>query len=535
MTRRKSKHNFSYNYPHPSPQYPGAIGTIQANQTNTAALVSYINSINQFQTWTRDQTYENLYINESTVASAVDAFAVMVSEAYNYIDAKYTNKSQSFLKKIKEKLLLGDKNLTEQMTFEANEIASDMNIEEVYEAYAAIAMMNGNTLLEKKKNLSLSVIPNARATIIDRLDRIGQASKDINDLITEANYLVIDEGLETERILNKDQFFIIKYRETPLLVEDSKGRYTFGIYSISPLRRAIIPVWYKNSAIANDALWRARAVPREHHQLAADAFSTKFYQGQGRNSVAQIEAAQTAALNALSSYKNAMTYQAPDQMYITLDNVTIDTVEPKSTSYMRANELIEQMNQEIYSAMNLPQSVVKGVSGSNYASELIISSYASTKVKQMAKKISNVLLTVIKERLLVINSKFPVDQLDIKISFTLANSRLENYKIAQVMASMGTYYANEIREETDHEPFPEDLNVLVDTANKLTPATDEMTQLGQLGEAPTNPNNPPAVNNGGQQLSSDGSVNYPTTTHSAATQPTDSADAIYKTSTTPKK
>jgi len=530
MTRKKSKHNFSYFYQRTIPQYPGALGTIQENQTNTAALVSYINSINRFHTWTRDQTYENLYINEAPIASAVDSFAVMVSEAYNYIDAKYTNKSQSFLKKIKEKLLLGDKALTERMTFEANEMASTMNIEEIYESYAAIAMLNGNAFIEKKKNLSLSIIPNARVTILDKLERLNQASKDINDLITEANYLVIDEGRDTERVLKKDQFFIIKFRETPLLVEDAKGRYTFGIYSISPLRRAIIPVWYKNTAIANDALWRAKSVPREHHKLAADAFADKFYTG---TPAAKIAAAQSAAINALSSYKEAVTSQAPDQMYITLDNVTIEMVEPMSTSYMRANELIEQMNQETYSAMNLPQSVVKGVSGSNYASELIISSYASTKVKQMARKISNVLLVVIKERLLVINSKFPVDQLDIKISFTLANSRLEQFKIAQVMASMGTYYANEIREVTDHEPLPDDLNKLIDTSNKLTPATDEA--MGELGASPTDPNNPPAINNGGQQLSSDGSVNYPTTSHSAQTQPTDSGDAIYKTSTTPKK
>ena len=527
MTRKKSKHNFSYNYPHTNPQYPGALGTIQENQTNTAALVSYINAINKFHTWTRDQTYENLYINEAPIASAVDSYAVMVSEAYNYIDAKYVNKSQSFLKKIKEKLLLGDKSLTDQMTFEANEIANDMNIEEVYESYAAIAMMNGNAFIEKKKNLSLSVIPNARVTILDKRSRLNQASVDINDLITEANFLVIDEGLSTERILNKDQFFIIKFRETPLLVEDAKGRYTFGIYSISPLRRAIVPVWYKNTAIANDALWRNKAVPREHHQLSADAFSDKFYQG---TPTARIAAAQSAALNALSDYKTAMSSQAPDQMYITLDNVTIDVVEPTSTSYMRANELIEQMNQETYSAMNLPQSVVKGVSGSNYASELIISSYTSTKVKQMAKKISNVLLVVIKERLLVINGKFPVDQLDIKISFTLANSRLEQFKIAQVMASMGTYYANEIREVTDHEPLPDELNALVDTGNSITPTTTDA--LGKLGEEPTQPVAPVAINNGGQAISSDGSVNYPTTSHSAATQPTDSGDAIYKTSTT---
>jgi len=524
MARRK--HKFSY-YPRNAPYYP-TVGTIQENQNNVAEFVSYINNESQFYKWSRDQTYENLYVNEAPIASAIDSFSIMVSEAYNYIDSKYMSKPQSLIKKIKDKLLIGDKSLIEHMVFQANELASDLSIEDIYEAYSAVMMKNGTLFLEKKNDLSLSIIPNARVTVIDKLARITEGQIDERDLITEANFLVIDEGLDTERILNKDHFFILKFRETPVIVEDARCRLTYGIYSVSPLKRAIIPTWYKRIAMANDALWRAKSVPREHHKIAAAAFGTNFYTGTQTQKIAQ---AQTASLNALASYKAGLSSQATDQAYITLDNVTIDVVEPKSTTVMNPNQLIEQLNQETYSAMNLPQSVVRGVSGSNYASELVISSYTSTKIKQTAKKISKVLLSVIKERLLILNPKFPVDQLDIKVSFTLANSRLEQFKIAQVMAAIGGYYINEIREVTDHEPLPDDLNTLVDLGNKITPAA--LDTLGELGTAPTGPSGEVKVNNGGQALGSDGSVNYPTTPQSAQQQPTDSADAIYKNSTTP--
>lgn len=535
MTRSKKKYKFSSSgyssggYPSSRGFIPYSSSTVQENQNNTADFVAFSNHISKFNEWKRDELYENMYIYEASIASAVDSFSIMVRESYNYIDAKYVNKPRSLLSKLKDKLLIGDKTLIDEMLLQANDIASTIHIEDIYEAYASMLIIFGNLYLEKNKDLSLSVIPNYKVTIIDKLERINGGMQSTEDLIIQPNYLIIDEGLDTQRILNKDQFFNIRFRDTPLIVEDSKCRLTFGIYSVSPLRRAIIPVWYKRIAMANDALWRAKSVPREHHKLDKESFNTINYTGTPDVRAAK---AQADIATAISNYKANLTSQAPDQGYVTVSNVEIDMVEPSSTSYMRANELIEQMNQETYSAMNLPQSVIKGVSGSNYASELVISAYTSSKVKQIAQKISYALLENIKDRLKIINPKFPVDQLDIKVSFTLANSRLEQFKIAQVMASMGIYTANEIREVTEHEPLEDKDNILVYTGSSITPATPEPEEPQE--NSLNQPNKQKTPNNGGQSLSSDGSVNYPSTPQSANQQPTDSPTAIYNKSTRDK-
>lgn len=512
------------------------------NQSNVASFVSYVNGITDFSTDTRDEILENLYIYEPTVASAADSFGVMVRDSVKYFSHREVKKPKTIIEKFKEKMFSTSINKIEEMIDVANEIGYDLNVPDLVETLATLAFVKGTVFIRKNKNKTITILPNPNVTIIDRLDRIDNTYSNVGSksYIMEANYLIIDEGLPTQEVLNKDEFVILRFRDTPLFVQDGKLRITYGIYSISPLRRALIPIWYKRIAMANDALWRAKVVPREHHTLSAESFSTEHYPG--RTKAAAMAAAQTAAASALAAYKDKYTTQSVDQAFITLDTTQIKMIEPSSTSYMRPNELIDQMNQEIYSAINMPQSVVRGTSGSNYASEIIISSYTTTKIKQMAHKISRIIIDIMKERLLEVDSKYPVDQLDVKIAYTLASNRLENAKISQVLASMGICYTNELREMNDLDDLEDKFNVLIDTGSKINPATDEMKEEmekemenGEMDMIGTDAQvRDPSLNAGGQKVASDGKVNYPTTSHSANTQPSDSGDALYNKATKTK-
>lgn len=553
------KHNFSRyggsNYSVYNTRLPIVPTSVGENQSNVAHFVSYINSITDFSQDTRDEILENLYIYEPTVASAADSFGVMVRDSFKYFSHREVKKPKSLIKYLKDKFFTTDVSVLEEMISIANEISYDLNMPEIVETLATLLFVKGTVFLRKNKDRSITILPNPNVTVVDTLDRIinpGTNMLGTKSYIMEANYLIIDEGLQTQEVLNKDEFIIMKFRDVPLFVEDGKHRNTYGIYSISPLRRALIPIWYKRIAMANDALWRAKSVPREHHQLDAESFSTDHFTG--RNKQAAQAAAQAAAASALSAYKESFVSQAPDQAYFTLSSTKIGVVEPHSTSYMNSNDLIEQMNQETYSAINMPQSVVRGVSSSNYASELIISSYTTTKVKQVANKVMRVMLEVMRERLLDINPNYPVKQLDVKISYVLANSKLENAKIAQVFASMGICYVNELREMNDMDPLEDKFNVLVDTSNKISPASPETPEETDDKErahadkmakeaaeadvkaraADAKERAKAAINSGGQAMSSDGKVNYPTTSHSAEKQSSDSQDALYNKATSKK-
>jgi len=535
-----SKHRFSRGgeslYSLYGSRLPIVPSTVVSNQSNVASFVSYVNGITEFSTDSRDEILENLYIYEPTIASAADSFGVMVRDSVKYFSHREVKKPKTIIEKFKDKLFSSSMNKIEEMIDVANEIGYDLNVPDLVETLATLVFVKGTVFIRKNKNKSLTILPNPNITIVDNLDRINNTYPNMGSksYIMEANYLIIDEGLQTQEILNKDEFVILKFRDTPLFIEDGKTRISYGIYSISPLRRALIPIWYKRIAMVNDALWRSKVVPREHHKLSAESFSTQHYTG--RTQATAMAASQSAASAALSAYKDTFVSQAPDQAYITLDTVDIEMIEPKSTSYMRPNELIDQMNQEIYSAINMPQSVVRGTSGSNYASELIISSYTTTKIKQMAHKISRIIIDIMKERLLEVDSKYPVDQLDVKIAYTLANNRLENAKISQVLASMGICYTNELREMNDMDDLEDKFNVLIDTGSKINPATDEMKEEMMENDEMELPgdNREPSLNSGGQKLSSNGKVNYPTTAHSASTQPSDSGDALYNKETQKK-
>jgi hypothetical protein len=530
MSETKSKRRQRYKFSAASNRTPNKLPTqsftrpcvsgVAVHQANSSNFVNFLNGISDFANEPKDDLLEHMYTMEPEIASAVDSFALMVRESFKYFDVI----NDTELDNLPDKLEIDDQTfdfskannkLLREMVDVANKLSKELDIKNLYEIYASVLFMHGNLFLKINKNLSLTVLPNDRVTVLDTLNRLQDSASGntIDDLMMQANFLVVDENLDTQKIYNKGEFIIIRFRDTPLYVEDSKGRVTYGIYGVSPLRRTIIPVWYKRIIMANDALWRYRNVPRLHVQLAAESFNSLNFQG---NPELRRQKAEGAATSALSQQAAVMEEQGPDQAFITLDTTKISTVDANSGGYMQANELLNQVNESIFSAVNMPVSIIKGVSSSNYASELVIYAHASIKVAQIADKISRVILKIMKERLRLINPSYPVEFLECNISADISANPLDNLKKAQFKYAMsGCYTETEIRRTTGDKPLTEEQKNSSELIKKFEA---EVKNLNTKQTTFADYNTP-----GGN---SNGQTSYPTTSHSADKQPTDTAQAV---------
>lgn len=427
-------------------------GNVESSRKVTSQLAEYLINKSRFDSMTDEEIYEALYVDEAEIGSAIDKFSTMVAQAYQYFTYDKTKK----LKDLPDSLLMTtdfDESLAEEMVNAANQMAKNLKLKSAFEIYSEIIETQGQVFIEIEDDLNLNILPNCDVTIVDDLRRIDGSYPDANIKMTKANFLVLQEGTEYQRTIPKDKFYIIRFKETPTHCLDSKGRQTFGLYAVSPLQRAVIPVWQKRQIMIIDILWRWSNVPRDHHKLDMEMFTLDKFPGTKEEK--QI-AAQRAVNSMIAAYASALESKVPDQGYVTTSAVDILPIEHSSSNYMSPNEAISQLTDQLWGALGVPKSIVTGASGNSYASELIISNYTAVKIISVANTIADIILDNIRRRLLLLNKKYPVDLLEAKMKFELANSRLERYRQMAIMASLGCYTEDEVRAVDDSPPLAAD-------------------------------------------------------------------------------
>jgi hypothetical protein len=536
-------------------------GSPAAATAVTSSLANFLIGLTNFDDLNERDIYEQMFVWEPEIAAVVNKVAEMVRSSYDCFmlidDSNFDNIPEDL--KIGYEIEGDENSLGEgeeetesgeiaavitqgnvktantikrdAMKDTANEIARRLDIPSIIETWAAVLYLHGEIYLEKHPNLSLTILPNNRITIIDDEDRVLMNANP-NTIITDENFLVIDERLPTERVLTKDQFIHIKMNDIPLNILDTKGRQTFGIYAISPLHRAVIGVWMKRQVYIIRTLWGWANVPREHHVVNAEAFSFDKFPGTPQQ---KREAAEKAIRKFIMGYASGLKTDAPDQKYVTSSNIEIRNIEHAGNAFMDDDRFLEQIDDTIWDALGMPKSVIRGLSDGSYASELIVASGASLRIEQIARRISRVILDNMRERLLLIESDYPVDHLDIKISFEIAESRLEKAKIAQLKKDLGVCTVTEIREELNLQPLTEQQvseEGLVTAGNtQIVHSFDELSlehQQQVQADSQMQVEKAKATFGGVKGGRSDGKINYPTTPKSAGQQPTDSAQNISK-------
>lgn len=441
---------------------------VSASKTITNDLLGYLLGLSDFSNMDEDEIYEQLYIWEPEIGGAIDRMSTMVGESYKY---PYIKDAGDSIDDIEEKMIK-----------DAIKISDEVDVRHYFEIFSEILEMHGNLYLEVKDDMSFEILPNKFVTLIDDRDRlINKAGTTYADnIITKANFLVLYEGMTGQKILGKDKFIHIKYKNTPIFVTDSRGRSTYGIYSSSPLHRTILPVWWKRQTMIIDIMWRFRNVPREHHKISAEMFSLDKYVG---DMTTRRTSAMADAKTFLDNYVDTIKNQMPDQGYATLDTVSIDVIDNGTAKYMQPNELIDQTNNQIWAALNMPKSMISGESTSSYASELVIANYVTQKVNQLTNKIKPVILKVLRARLKRLNSSYPVDKLDLKMELSIASTELEVFREMAIMADVGVFTESEIREKGKYKPLREDQRDGL-VVKGISPSSTEVPKQGVSPETP---------------------------------------------------
>lgn len=459
------------------------VASITTSKRITADMVRFVSDMSKFADMDEVEIEEQLYAWEADIGGAIDRVGTLTSQSYKgmKIDVETSLDPQE-----SRCLELG------------NKIYEDMKTEDLVESLSELLMMHGNVFMLDLED-SVRILPNKWVTMVDDKDRIGSGQEGgAKHTIFEPNFLVLFENLTDAKneVYDKDKFIHIKYKNTPIFEKDLMNRNTYGLYSISPIHRTILPVWWKRQTMIVDIMHRWRNVPREHHKLSSEMFSLDKYSGTKDEKLA---AATSAAEAALESYKAKIKSQEPDQGYISLDNMTVEVVAPTGSGYMQTNELMTQLDKRTWIALNIPESIVSGANSGSFASELVISNYVTAKVIQISKKIKPTVLDIIKSRVLDIDDTLPVNKLDIKIELVLSTSQIEIFRQAAIMTKMGLFTDTEIRKLLGYEELTdeqwESIKKRIKPSIREGSLEDDIRDIDRSGDSPTNPETPHSRDN----------------------------------------
>lgn len=404
-------------------------------QKITVKLVEYLRQLSAFHNMSEDEIYEQLLVWDPEVGGAIDRMSTMMGQAYSGIVMVDIGEDETEQEKKCLRL--------------AKAYAEALDIGTHIEAWGEVLLTQGNVFLGKTEN-GYQTLPNRFVSKVNKIEDIGRLG---NELIMDANLLVLFESptpySNTSKSYKPEEFYHIRYKNTPIFTVDVMRRQTYGLYSLSPVHRTILPVWWKRQIMMVDILNRWRNVPREHHKLSSEAFSIDKYTGTKSEKIASAQAAANAAV---STYKTEIQNQNPDQGYVSLDNTTIEMVQ-NTSGYADSDRMLGSLSKETWVALNVPESIVNGTGAGSYASELVISNYVSAKVISMATKFKPVLLRLIRDKVKSVDDTLPVEKIDIKFELVLATSMLELFRQAAIMSSIGLFTSAEIRDLVNKAPL----------------------------------------------------------------------------------
>ena len=223
---------------------------------------------------------------------------------------------------------------------------------------------------------NLQNLPMFSVTAVSNDDQIGQPSTYL--IQPPIKYYIVNELISNmpTSSMNMQKFrasrvIHFRYDPTPTMVIDNIGRWTYDVWSMSPLRPLESIIVWKQQILYLDILWRSSHVPRLHHKIDLSMFDPENYTG---SLLERISKARADAAAYLREYVEKLRGKRPDQDFVTSKDVDITVIEPK-TSYMDPNQIVEQLSNAIFVSLGINESIVKGRSKSSYATEFLLKSY----------------------------------------------------------------------------------------------------------------------------------------------------------------
>jgi len=396
------------------------------------------------------QTYRLLKEVDPELCGAIDRIAKMVRASY-----------QGFGVRVGAELSDPESKLMEYL----EEFEDDFRIKDHFYAIADTMLTYGDSVyrIQLADNVGLAELrslPMEYLTAVEKEDQIG----DVNSQVFGAEIYVLNESAmqgsnADEDKWDKDEILHFALNNISATVYDLKGRYTYGVWSQSPIESLRAKLLWKLSLTINDIMLRQHLIPRQHHKLDLSAFDPKFFPGDTLEE--RYAAAQAAAEDYLKDYKTnvATPLKEVDKSVITDMTTEIGYIEPKNVTYIDPNPLIDQIGKGIWAAIGPVESATTGGGANTYASELVVSSYASMGALIISDIIKTEFVRLAKKH---IKRKHPgefdedLDKIDIKIQFALGIEKGEQVRQFAVMSATGIVTMDEARSEIGLGPLSED-------------------------------------------------------------------------------
>ena len=228
-------------------------------------------------------------------------------------------------------------------------------------------------------------------------------------------------------------------------VDDAMGRWTWGVWSRSPLQRLLTTWWWKQEIMWADMLAREQTQPIQWHKVDLSWIDDALVNVAGGDS--RINNLINAKRGYLDGYIKMQEMRSPDSALVTDEHATIAIVEPQSVTYLQANELIKQIDEAHTRAMGLPISESGSASGS-YGTDINRMAHSSVTTDHLINVVLKPLELYIREILLEIYPQYSKQINRIKISrgMSLDKDKDMMMRRAAVAKELQIFTEDEIRE-----------------------------------------------------------------------------------------
>jgi len=393
--------------------------------------------------------YDTMYQVDPEVRGAIDTISMMTRRVYAGLGLKMGEKEEETEKKFLE---------------EARDFAKKIDVPLIYETAARDMLRHGDHIskvLIDGNITGLQTWPISRTTIVENAAQIGHFDVEIMN----KNIYVLNEQYTGAQIVEGRQTFKPDKATTDKIfhcslmsnseVIDIVDRWTFGVWSISPLESCRQIILWKLNMQLDDMKWRHYAVPRPVFSLKVEAFNPEFYDGTPTQR-------RTAALadmqTALDDFEKKIRWKETEQGWVISDNVVPSYLEPKM-KYTDPNPMLENLNRSIYNSLFNPEVAMATRESQAFAAATFPNSYMLMRASVLADIISKEVIKLIESHFRLANYQGYQElmkKLEIKHQLILDKDRAELARIAAVLIETGDFTPTEIRELFNKEPLTDD-------------------------------------------------------------------------------
>ena len=393
--------------------------------------------------------YDSMYQVDSEIRGAIDTIAMMTRRVYAGLGLKMGEKEEEAEKKFLE---------------EAQKFAQKIDIPSIYETAARDMMRHGDhisKILIDGNITGLQPWPISRTTILENAAQAGQFDVEIMKrgvyvLNEEYTGTLIDEGRKTFKpdSVTVDKIFhcsLMKNNE----VIDIADRWTYGVWSISPLESCRQMVLWKLNMQLDDMKWRHYAVPRPVFSLKVEAFNPEFYDGTAEVRRSKALADMQAALD---DFEKKIRWKETEQGWVISDNVVPSYLEPKQ-KYTDPNPMLESLNRSIYNALFNPEVAMATRESQAFAAATFPNSYMLMRATVLAEIISKEIIKLIEKHFELANYQNYQDligKLEVRHQLVLDKDRAELARVAAVLIETYNFTPTEIRDLFNKDPLTEE-------------------------------------------------------------------------------